>query len=103
LVAGAHGTSSPLTAPEDPAGTEGCIALEQFADALVPTGTVLWFGDDVDLDTDHDSVPNSYEGVSPPWVEPHCQNLEQTRDNHHAAKDWGSPGKQHKTDNTYDD
>ncbi len=61
------------------------------------------FGDDVDLDTDHDNVPNDREGEDPPWVEPYCRALEVTTDNDHAAKDWGDPGKQHKTNNKHND
>lgn len=89
-----------------PDGKPGAAGVDDDSDGTTDEtddNSEYGFGDDVDLDTDHDDIPNAYEGESPAWLEPYCQNLEQTQDNDHASADWGAPGKQHKTNNKYND
>ena len=59
--------------------------------------------DDVNLDTDDDDIPNTYESATPAWFEPAALALEDTIEHANASSDWGDPGKRHATVNTYDD
>ena len=89
-----------------PDGMAGAAGVDDDGDGTtdeVSDNSEYGFGDDLDLDIDKDNIPNTYEGLTPPWVEPYCQNLEQTTDNDHAASDWGDPGKRHNTNNVYND
>jgi len=59
--------------------------------------------DDVNLDNPWNDIPPAQETANPAWIEPAAYAAEVTDDNDNAASDWGSPGKQHKNNNTYDD
>ena len=70
-------------------------------------GTVVVNGQqrpaDTDLDSDDDLLPDSLEGTGHNGVEPPANAKETVAQHTHAASDWGSPGKQHRTVNNAGD
>ena len=59
--------------------------------------------DDVDLNADDDNIPDAYENANPEWIEPAADAAMDTEENENSSSDWGSPGKQHGTNDKYDD
>jgi len=56
--------------------------------------------DDVDLDLDNDDVPNAWE---PDTIEGQARDEETIAEHTYWESDWGSDGKQHKTNQVYND
>lgn len=88
-----------------PDGKPGKAGVDDDADGKTDEDTDLseigFAGsDDVDLDTDDNDVPNSWE---PDTIEGQAGDAETIAEDTHLAQDWGNPGKQHATLKNYND